>query len=431
MSFWARAIRCFEIAALSTVVLSYAASTAAESPALFPVTQYGATADDASIDSAAIQRAIDACAKAGGGAVVIPKGSFVAGGLRLPDRVRLVLEEGAILQGSTNCADYGGASAWGDALISARNAQDIRIEGAGTIDGADCRNPRGEEGFRGPHAISLTACTNIVIEGITIVRAGNYAMLCRDSADAEVRRVAVRGGHDGLHTQACRRFNIGECDFRTGDDCLAGCDNEEFEVSDCRINSSCNGFRLGCDRMRVKECRFWGPGEFQHQISHRTNMLTAFVHFAPRDRHPRLPSDRWLIQDVTIENADTVYAYDFERGLWQTGQPAKRLHFRNVKATGMVRPFSVLGDTNRLFDLTLENVVFAMRPDAPKQPVLDLSRFGSLTLRQVTLQNGGEAPLIRARDGNRVVLDGVITVPEGPAPFSMERVKEIASNRGP
>lgn len=261
MSFWARAIRCFEIAALNTVVLSCTASTAVESRASFPVTRYGATADDAAIDSAAIQRAIDACAEAGGGAVVIPKGSFVAGGLRLRDRVRLVLEEGAIL--------------------------------------------------------------------------------------------------------------------------------------------------------------------------HRTNMLAAFVHFAPRDRHPRLPSDRWLIRDVTIENADTVYAYDFERGLWQTGQPAKRLHFQNVKATGMVRPFRVLGDTNRLFDLTLENVVFAMRPDAPKQPVLDLSRFGSLTLRQVTLQNGGEAPLIRARDGNRVVLDGVITVPEGPAPFSMERVKELVSNRGP
>lgn len=394
----------------------------------FPVTQFGAVADDAVLDTAAIQQAIDACAAAGGGTVRVPQGRFLAGGLRLKDHVYLFLEAGSLLQGSTNCADYGGQPAWGDALLTARNANDLRIEGPGTIDGADCRNPKGEEGFRGPHAIFLTACTNIVIEGVTITRAGNYAVLCRDSVGAEIRRVTVRGGHDGLHAQACRQFNVRDCDFRTGDDCLAGCDNHDFAVTGCQINSSCNGFRLGCDTLLVKDCRLWGPGEFQHQISRRTNMLAAFVHFAPKDRKPRWPSDHWLIQNVTIENADTVYGYDFERGLWQTGQPAQRLRFQNVKATGLAKPLRALGDTNQLFELTLENVSLALRPDKQAQEVINVSRFGSLVLSNVTLQNRGDQPVLRARDGRSVVLDRITTVPPNSAPFVLEKVSETRTN---
>jgi hypothetical protein len=390
----------------------------------FPVTQFGAKADDAEQDTLAIQQAIDACAAGGGGTVRVPKGRFLAGGLRLKDHVRLFLESGSILQGSTNCADYGGKSAWDDAIVSARNAQDLRIEGPGTIDGADCRNPKGEEGFRGPHGIFLTACTNIIIDGVTITRAGNYAMLFRDSAEAEIRAVTVRAGHDGLHAQACLRFKVRDCDFRTGDDCLAGCDNLAFEVTDCQINSSCNGFRLGCDGLAVKNCRFWGPGEFQHQISRRTNMLAAFVHFAPKDRNPRLPSDHWLIQDVMIENADTLYSYDFERGLWQTGQPAKQLRFLNVRATGLAQPLRVLGDTNHLFELTLENVSLALRPGKEDQEVVNVARFGSLILSKVTLHNNGQKPVLRARDGNRLELEGVTVVPANPAPYAVENVPD-------
>ncbi len=397
---------------------------------VFSVTDFGAVAGDSTLDTEAIQNALNACGEAGGGTVVIPKGTFLSGGLRLRSNVRMVFERGSMLQGSTNCVDYGGKSSWGDAILKGEHLENVRIEGAGLIDGRDCRNPKGEEGFRGPHGIHLIACTNVLIEGITITRAGNYAILCRDSANVDLRGVTVRGGHDGLHAQACRQFNVRECNFKTGDDCLAGCDNEGFVVTGCQINSSCNGFRLGCDELLVRDCRFWGPGEYQHQISKRNNMLAAFVHFAPKDRKPRLPSDRWLIQDVTIDNADMVYGYDFERGLWQTGQPAKRISFQNVKATGLVKPLRVLGDTNRLFELTLENVSLALRPDKQGQEVLNVSRFGSLTLRQVTLQNKGDQPVLRAQDGQLVVLDRVVSVVSNPAPFSLEQVGEIQTNNG-
>ena len=393
------------------------------------VTDYGARPDREELQTGAIQAAIDAAAKRGGGSVRVPEGRFRSGALQLRDNIRLVLDGGAVLQGSREWRDYG-EGRWLDALITARDARNVRITGPGLIDGADCHNPKGEEGFRGPHAILLLGCRGIAIDGISLARTGNYAIMCRDCTEAEIRGVSVRGGHDSLHAQACAKFAVRDCDFRSGDDCLAGCDNTDFEVHGCKINSSCNGFRLGCLNLLVKDCTFWGPGEHPHLVSARrgpprTNMLAAFVHFAPKDRNPKLPSDNWLVQDCSIDNADCVYAYDFERGLWQTGQPAKRLRFVNVKATRIARPLRVLGDQQRQFELTLENVSITLREDEQDRPVLDLTRFGSLLLRNVTLQNGGKTPALVARDGNTAQLERVTFIPQRDAPYTLEQIDTV------
>jgi len=395
----------------------------------YPITDFGATPNDDALDTAAIQSAVDAAAGAGGGTVRIPKGRFVSGTVRLRDNVGLVFEEGAMLEGSADWRDYG-AGRWHDALIVGENLSNVRIEGPGTIDGVGCHNPKGEEGFRGPHAIRLNGCRDIVIRDVTITRAGNYAILCLNCTGAELSNLTIRGGHDGLHAQACRGFKVRDCDIRTGDDCFAGCDNEDFEITRCRINSSCNGFRLGCLNLVVRDCEFWGPGEHPHLISvrrgaPRTNMLSAFVHFAPADRRPRLPSDQWLIENCRIDNVDFVYAYDFERGGWQTGQPARQIQLRNVKAERVARPLRVLGDADRQFKLTLEKVSIALREDRANQEVLNLTRFGELRLRQVSLQNDGTQPVLQARAGNRVSLEQVTCVPANPSPWLLEEIDQL------
>ncbi|MBM3211022.1 hypothetical protein FJZ33_02305, partial [Candidatus Poribacteria bacterium] len=377
----------------------------------FNVIEYGAIPDNGKPDTVAIQSAIDACAKVGGGIVRIPIGTFLSGALVIRDNITLHLEKGAILKGSDNFLDYGDGK-WLDALIKGENIRNIRIQGEGAIDGSDCRNPKGEEGFRGPHGILLTNCAGITIRDVTMQHIGNYAILCRNSTDANIKNVSFRGGHDGLHAQACSRFSVQDCDFRTGDDCLAGCDNVDFDVVNCNINSSCNGFRLGCLNLLVKNCRFWGPGEYQHRISKRMNMLSAFVHFAPEDRKPKLPSDNWLIQDITIDNVDFIYGYNKERGLWQTGQPAKRIKLQNVKAARLMKPIRVLGDSKRQFELILDNVSMILHPEQLDQELLNITQFGKLELHNVTLQNSGNRPVIIAKDGNTIVLDNVTNVPE-------------------
>ena len=371
--------------------------------------------------------------------VRVPQGRFRTGSLLLKSHVHLHLEEGAILQGSNDWNDYrafrngsGGPRQWGDgqwsnALITALDATGIRIDGPGTIDGMDCTWARGEEGFRGPHAVVLRNCSHVHVGEVTIRGAGNYALMCFDTRQADVIKVNVRGGHDALHTQRCEHFRVHDCDFRTGDDGFAGCDNLDFDIRNCRINSSCNGFRLGCEHLVVKDCHLWGPGEYAHQISGRTNMLGAFVHFAPSDRKPQRPSDDWLIENLTIDRAEALYLYDFERGGWMQGQVARRLHFKNVRATNLARTTRVLGDAGRQFQLTLENVSLALQEASEDQPVLDINQFDTLTLRDVRLANSGRQPVLIATRGNRVHIAGLTALPENSQPNRFEAVDRVDS----
>ena len=73
----------------------------------------------------------------------------------------------------------------------------------------------------------------------------------------------------------------------------------------------------------------------------------------------------------------------------------------------------------------LENVSIALREDQQDRPVLDLTRFGSLLLRNVTLQNGGKTPALVARDGNTVQFDRVTFIPPRDAPYTLEQIDTV------
>lgn len=360
-----------------------------------------------------IQSAIDAVAAQGGGKVTIPRGKLVAGALRLRSGVHLDLAADSVLQGSSDPESYEiGVPSRNQALLYGENLVDVTISGKGVLDGMDVLCPDGEEGFRGPHAIFFKNSRNIQIDGITIRGAGNYAIYCQDVEDADFRNLKIIAGHDGIHIQANRNVVIANCDIRTGDDCIAGTDNENVTVTDCYFNSACNAFRLGALKLSVRDCRFQGPGEFPHRISTRKgaprhSMLAAFVHFSPTDRNPKLPSDQWIVENCVIDQVRAVYQYDHAKGLWQTGQPAERIHFRNIRATNIDQPLRIRGDKNRLLQLTLENVEIALATGKNAQPVIEAESFGTLRLFDVTLVNDGSRPLIVARQGNQLVWENV------------------------
>jgi hypothetical protein len=393
----------------------------------FAVTDFGAVADGKTLNTAAIQKAIDACAEKGGGTVRIPKGTFLCGGLHLKSRVALRLEKDAILLGSTDCMDYGKGQ-WTDAFLTGTDLQGVRIEGEGTIDGADCRNPKGEEGFRGPHGILLRKCRDIYIGGITIVRSANWAINCYNCENATFEDFKVRGGHDGIDAQECVGFEVRKCDFRTGDDCIAGPGNRDFLFEDCYFNTSCNGFRFSCVNMTVRNSRFKGPGEFEHKISNRHNMISAFVHFSPMDRGykgPQVHSDRWLIENCTIENVDRLYEFNHEKGLWQKGRPVGSVAFKDVKATGLVQPVFIVGDVDHQFSMRMENVALTPRDERAEMELISARRFDTLTLRNVALKNSGKKPVLKCEDGKTVSLSAVRCVPENPAPYVLTTIGSV------
>lgn len=380
-----------------------------------------------------IQSAIDWCAENGGGIVVFSHGTYISGGIQLKNKVSLQFDKGAILQGSEKYSDYRN-----DAFIFGKDLSNISIQGEGIIDGVDCYNPKGEEGFRGPHCIRMINCRKIQIKGIAIKNSAKWAINCRHCFDAVIESVSIRAGHDGLHTRFCDNFTVKGCDFRTGDDGFAGNDNRDFVITDCKINTSCNGFRMGCLNLTVKRCHLWGPGESVHKIQKRNNMLAAFVHFSPKDENPKLESGNWLIENVTVDNVDQFYVYNFKDGLWQTGQPATTVQFKNIKATKLLGAFNIMGDQDLKFNLKLENSLFAFREGADYKgeqfegakllsPALfNATSFDQIELRKVTLTKSGSAPLMNCNSGNSLVLDRVKFVSDSSSePYKCDKITNV------
>lgn len=386
-----------------------------------------------------IQKAINSCAEKGGGTVVFSSGTYLCGGIELKSKVKLQFEKGTILQGSDKYNDYKN-----DAFIFGKDLLDIAIQGEAIIDGVDCINNDGEEGFRGPHCIRLINCKNISLEGFTIKNSANWAINCRYCSFGKVDQVSIRGGHDGLHTRFCNDFTVTNCDFRTGDDAFAGNDNRDFVVTNCKVNTSCNGFRIGCLNFTVKHCQIWGPGESVHKIQKRNNMLSAFVHFSPKDENPKFESGNWLIEDVTVENVDQFYVYNFIDGLWQTGQPVTNVSFKNVQATGILGAFNIIGDSLRKFNLSVINSSFAFREGTDYKgetfegakllsaALFNATAFDQIKLLEVTLSKQGIAPLINCISGNSVSLDRVSFISNNPTePFKLDKIgnTQISNNK--
>ncbi|MBI4975835.1 MAG: hypothetical protein HZC28_00040 [Spirochaetes bacterium] len=92
------------------------------------MTAYGAKGDGDTKDTAAIQKAVDACADAGDGEVFFPKGVFLSGSIILKSGVTLFISPDAVMRGSTNIADYTKG-----ALINAEDVEKTGIEGGGDI----------------------------------------------------------------------------------------------------------------------------------------------------------------------------------------------------------------------------------------------------------------------------------------------------------
>ena len=109
----------------------------------FNVKKYGARGNGKKMDSPAIQKAIDACHKAGGGTVLVPAGTYLSATIVLKDNVTLHLEKDALILGTTDYKAYDNLDPFteglgidvGWALLVAVDAKNVALEGEGAIDG--------------------------------------------------------------------------------------------------------------------------------------------------------------------------------------------------------------------------------------------------------------------------------------------------------
>ena len=400
--------------------------------------------------TAAIQRAIDECWREGGGMVVLDGGVHAVAGIRLRSGTTLYLKAGAMLKASRDCDRYDilgndalepvpdgdfapgvvwasprkrknndhilkYASRWNNAIIRILRAHDVKIVGepGSVIDGCDSYDPVGEERFRGVHGISVHASTNLVFSGYTIRNTGNWAHLLKDCADARFEKLAILGGHDGVHMSSCDRMTIENCTMKTGDDCVAGFDNEDVVVRGCSLNTACSAFRFGGRRVLIENCRCYGPGEYPIRNSlpvadrisgshgspgaGRRTLLALFTYYSDFTLNVRSDPGDITVRNCRVENAERFLHYNFSGSeTWQKNRPLGSIRFENVSASGLAMSLCAYGDAVRPLSLELKDCRLSFAE--PQREFVRGANIESLLLERVTVE-GVEGPCVRSWGG--------------------------------
>lgn len=181
---------------------------------------YGAKGDGTTKDTAAIQKAIDACAAQGGGTVELTAGTYVSAPIELKSNITLQLDKGATLLGSPDHADYPQHIEFHvpdlQPLLSATDAENIAITGEGTIDGNgkswwdEVRSVR-DKGVLGNHPrpklVILDHCRHVRIEGITVQNSPMWQLVPYYSDDVTIRNVHIYAPQHSPNTDAIDPFS--------------------------------------------------------------------------------------------------------------------------------------------------------------------------------------------------------------------------------
>lgn len=241
------------------------------------VTQYGAKGDSTTLNSVAIQKAIDDCNKTGGGKVIFPAGKYLSGTVVLKDNVTLLLQKGAVILGSTNVEDYQNLDPFADglgtdvgwALLVAVDAKNIGIEGEGAIDGQGSKlkaqqiltdnRPEGQRWGRRPFLLRVVRCNGVIVKGVTLYYSAAWTSHYFHSTNINIEKVKIvsRGvaHNDGIDIDGCQHVQIKDCDINSGDDALCfkttsskmAC--SDIVVTGMKLKSNQGAIKMGTESM--------------------------------------------------------------------------------------------------------------------------------------------------------------------------------------
>ncbi|MBS1368453.1 MAG: glycoside hydrolase family 28 protein [Lentisphaeria bacterium] len=309
--------------------------TLPESPGL-DITGFGASGDGRTLNTAAIQRAIECCPA--GGTVIVPKGVFLTGALFLKSNMTLYIEEDGVLLGSPDPADYpvfdypwegyvqpGYASLLNTPVSPGCRLEHITISGPGTIDANGVRLKAAEEregrGCRG-RCICLRNVEHLYLAGIHLRQSPSWCLhliYCRHVSINGIRidtkydafgRFYGIANADGIDPDSVSDLFIFHCVISSGDDCIAiksgrgaegrraGIPSENIRITDClflsgfgvAIGSEMSG---GVRNVLVRECRF-------------ENVYSIASLKAPRGRGGLIENIRY--ENCTLFNSDMHYS---------------------------------------------------------------------------------------------------------------------------
>jgi DNA sulfur modification protein DndE len=228
---------------------------------VFDVRRYGAVGDGKTLDTAAIQKALDECGKAGGGTVVIPAGNYLSKPIFLRGNLTFQLEESAILKATDEPEDFNDPKEEKSviAIVNGKNLTNITITGKGTIDGSgerwwppvkEAKKTGQPEPRRRPRMIVLSKCKSVHVQGVTLQNSPSFHLVPTDCEDVVIDNVTIRAPDDSPNTDAidpsaCKNVLIRKCILDVGDDNVA-----------LKSGHSVPGRSAACEDITVVDCTF-------------------------------------------------------------------------------------------------------------------------------------------------------------------------------
>lgn len=246
------------------LLLCYVAHATNRADTFFDVSRYGAVGDGKTLNTTAIQRAIDDCSQKGGGKVRFPAGVWLSGTILLKNGVTLLLEEKAVLLGSPDIAHYqvvdgfkdGLGQQMGYSLIGAMDATNTGIEGKGTIDGQGklVRASGGKE--RRPFLVRFVRCKGVTMTDVHLQGPTAWTLHFFRCRDIKAARITIKsrglGNNDGIDIDCCEKVSIRDCDIDSGDDAICFKTTSPYPcrdvtVSNIRINTGEGAVKFGTE----------------------------------------------------------------------------------------------------------------------------------------------------------------------------------------
>jgi polygalacturonase len=378
----------------------------------FPITSYGAVGDGRTDATGAIRAAIRDCSAAGGGRVIVPAGTFLTGAVHLRSRVNLYVAEGATLRFSTLPADYlpvvqtryeGVEVLNYSPLIYANGCTDVAVTGAGTLDGqADWDSwwgwfHRCDEDFAklrrqgadgvpvdqrvfGPghflrsSFIQPYGCTNVLVEGVRIVRSPFWEVhpvLCENVTVQDVHIDTQGPNNDGVDLESCRSVVVRGCTFDAGDDCIAiksgreadglrvNVPSEDILIENCTMTVKYGAITIGSDmtggvrNVFVRDCTIGSPNLYFGLYIKTNSVRGGFA-------------ENIYLKDLTISHlTKEVVQCNFYRGEGDTGPLTpwvRNVELRNITVGRARNVVSMTGyprspiEDFRLIDCTFTDI---------------------------------------------------------------------------
>ncbi|HWB85087.1 MAG TPA: glycoside hydrolase family 28 protein [Bryobacteraceae bacterium] len=205
------------------------AASPAPAGAGFNVRTFGAAGEGKTLDTAAVNKAIDAASAAGGGTVHFPPGHYLCYSIHLKSNVSLYLEHGAVIVGADPASDGApgydppeanqweryqdfGHSHWHNSLIWGEGIENISILGPGLIWGKGLTKAHGpQQSHLGDKSIALKNCHNVLFRDFSILHGGHFAILATGVDNLTVDNLKIDTNRDGIDVDCCRNVRISNC----------------------------------------------------------------------------------------------------------------------------------------------------------------------------------------------------------------------------